>query len=380
MDPKILQAMSAIAQAMQGSHPNEAQQIQRWVQAGGNYALPASILMLALPIAPTIGVPAAAIMAGIKSVQGAPATDTGTRGIPMSVPGQRPPNTTSPNGPSDPTTGPGTIGYRGAVAGPSGIGADNPSPFDNNQPGGAPGVGNSVKAQVAAGPTGDLGSETAPSAAGLPNNPGATYNANNTPPTPAATGGGDVPGGFSANQANVLGEDSDYLLRFALKAAGFDPDVATPAEKIAAKYLAPMVEARRSAYGLMDPSGGNKQGLPQDIVNFAQEYSKPGANFYGNAAKYAQGILGGQGFQGGIAGIGDQEQRMAMYQALIPLLYGGSNPLIQQSTADQTKKLFNQYKDQDIQGGPNHIGIFEDFVKQQQNLSPILRSIFGGGR
>jgi hypothetical protein len=61
-------------------------------------------------------------------------------------------------------------------------------------------------------------------------------------------------------------------------------------------------------------------------------------------------------------------------------MYGGSNPLIQQSTADQTKKLFNQYKDQDIQGGPNHIGIFEDFVKQQQNLSPILRSIFGGGR
>jgi hypothetical protein len=38
-----------------------------------------------------------------------------------------------------PPTGPGTIGYRGAVQGPSSAGVIGPSVFDNNQPGGAPG-------------------------------------------------------------------------------------------------------------------------------------------------------------------------------------------------------------------------------------------------
>lgn len=377
MDPKILQAMGAIAQALAGNHPQEAQQIQQWVRAGGNYALPAAILGLALPLAPTVGVPATAILAALRGVQGGqPGGEEATRGIPMSVPGQRPPNTASPAGPATPQTGYGTLGYRGAIAGPSGIGAGMPSVFDNNQPGGAPGAGPvaggppTMRATQAPGPTGDYGSEITPQSVGL-----APAMAAQNAATPAAGGGGN-PGGIGNTENLALGEDDDYLLRFALKSAGFNPDVATPAEKIAAKYLAPMVQARRAAYGLNDPAGGNVGGLGQDIASFAKEFSTPGANFFGNASNYAKQILGGAGFAN-INGLKDPEQVMGAYASLLPLLYGGANPLVSQSAQDQTRKLFNMYKDADIHGADSGgAGIFQDWLARQKDLTPLIRSIF----
>jgi hypothetical protein len=79
-------------------------------------------------------------------------------------------------------------------------------------------------------------------------------------------------------------------------------------------------------------------GLPQDIASFAKEYTTPGASFYGNARNYAQGILGSQGFNSSLGGVGDQTDKFGMYQALVPLLYGGANPMIQQSVADQLEE------------------------------------------
>src|SRR5690242_10802046 len=107
MSPEVLRAMQAIAQSLMASRPNEARAIQQWVAAGGNYALPASVFTLAATTAPTVGIPASLIMAAVRNVQGgnAPATEVMQR----DQPGQA----------QAPATGPGTMGYRGAVAGPS---------------------------------------------------------------------------------------------------------------------------------------------------------------------------------------------------------------------------------------------------------------------
>jgi hypothetical protein len=81
-----------------------------------------------------------------------------------------------------PPTGPGTIGYRGAVQGPSSAGVIGPSVFDNNQPGGAPGPA----------PTGPI---AGPGAGPLPMSTPGTL-----PPNVGAAGGGPVP---SLNGAGV---------------------------------------------------------------------------------------------------------------------------------------------------------------------------------
>lgn len=378
MDPKILQALQVIAGSLMASHPTEAQTLMQWVRAGGQGALPASVLTLALPLAPTVGVPATAIMAAIRGTQ------AGARSEPAPTP-----------------TGPGTVGYRGAVAGPSGIGADNPSPFDNNQPGGAPGVGGVAGgppmqlATAAPGPTGNLGSETTPQSVGL--NPAASTGGvrdNNSPgypgnapsagaPTgpPQGSGSSTLPGGFSAATGKYLTEDDSALLRFAMQAAGFNPDVLTPATKIAMKALQGMVQARRAAFGAGTP-GQNVGGLPQDIASFAKEYTTPGVDFYGHARDYAQGLLGSQTFQDFAGNLKDTGDQFGMYQAIAPLLYGGANPMIQQSISDQLQRQQGLYSDQqrDNAGTPAGNMSILDFIRNQPNLNPALRSIFGPQR
>jgi hypothetical protein len=307
--------------------------------------------------------------------------------------------------------------------------ATMPSPFDNTQPGGAPGVGpvaGGPPMQFASsppGPTGDIGSETTPQSIGL--NPAAATGGprdNQTPdypgraPAPAAGGGapgprdnqtpdypgrapapsagapvgapqgsgsssGSLPGGFSAATGKYLTEDDSSLLRFAMQAAGFNPDVLTPATKIAMKALQGMVQARRAAFGAGTP-GQNVGGLPQDIASFAKEYTTPGADFYGHARDYAQGLMGGKDFQSFIGGLADPMDQYNMYKALTPLLYGGSNPMIQQSISDQLQRQQGLYSDQqrDNAGTPAGNMTILDFIRNQPNLNPALRSIFGPQR
>jgi hypothetical protein len=56
------------------------------------------------------------------------------------------------------------------------------------------------------------------------------------------------------NLATSLVANNDVLMRFAMQAAGFNPDIMTPASKIAAAKLGAMVQARRAAFGASDPS------------------------------------------------------------------------------------------------------------------------------
>lgn len=194
--------------------------------------------------------------------------------------------------------------------------------------------------------------------------------------SPGAANNDGNPGGYSTAFGDTLEGNDDVLLRFALKAAGFNPDIVTPASKIAAQKLGQLVQARRAAYGAAGDGSQNAGGLPQDIASFAKEYTTPGANFYGNARQYAQGIVGSQGLQDNLGGVSDQSDKFGMYQALIPLLYGGSNPLIQQSVADQFKNLYGNWEYDDAQD-PNKNADILQYIRSRPNLSPALASIFG---
>jgi hypothetical protein len=201
------------------------------------------------------------------------------------------------------------------------------------------------------------------------------------PPPPQGSGSSTLPGGFDAAQGDYLAGNDQELLRFAMRAAGFNPDVLTPATKIAMQALQGMVTARRAAFG-GGSAGMNTGGLPQDIASFAKEYTTPGADFYGHARDYAQSLLGGKDFQSFISGLGDPMDQFGMYKAIAPLLYGGSNPMIQKSISDQLQRQQGLYQDQqlDTAGTPAGQTTILDFIRNQPNLNPALRSIFGPQR
>jgi len=193
-----------------------------------------------------------------------------------------------------------------------------------------------------------------------------------------------LPGGFNSAQGNALSKDDDLLLSFALRAAGFDPNHVTRYSKLAAQALLPLLQSRRNAYGLSGGEGGalaNVGGLPQDIAQFAKDFTTKGMDFYGNAQRYAQQAMNGETFKNSIAGLADQEQVAAMYQSMMPLLYAGSNPLVQQAAGDTFRRQMENfnYRDAgfDLPGTPASNGVLMDWLGSQQNVDPITRRIFG---
>lgn len=385
MDPRLQQAIPGIIAALQRTQPQVAQEIQQWATSGGTSPLSGAAAAALVAMAPQVGVPAALVTAAIgHGVSSRLGTTPGMNvpGASSNVVGQ----VNSPvEGQAPDSYGQGRVGpVPGQGGGPPTLGTPNvpPRPGENVPAAATGGVrpNSPVEGNVP-----ELGAVAGPS--GTPLTPQAAQQAYVTSAadrgraTPGSTpGSAGNPGGFGNVTAGALAEDDDYLLRFAMQSAGFNPDIITPGSRIAAQKLAPMVSARRNVYGLLDPNGGNEGGLPQDIAQFAHDFTDKGTNFYQNATDYGKQILSGAGFAN-IGGVADQEKRMAMYQALIPLLFGGANPLVQQSAGDQTKKLFNLYKDADIRGGDQGKStIFEDFVKQYAGMNPLLKSIFGNIR
>lgn len=193
-------------------------------------------------------------------------------------------------------------------------------------------------------------------------------------------GGSGNPGNFTDAQGLQLAEDDDRLVRFALQAAGLNPDRMNSFTRIVGRALVPLLRARRAAFGIN--SDATVGGLPQDIASFAKEFTTPGVSAFGNARAYADSVMGSENFKSAIAGLSDQDQVAAMFQSLLPLRYAGSNPLIQQSAADTFQRTQNQYNDQlfNVSGQQAAMpggGIFVDWLNQQQNLDPITRRIFG---
>jgi hypothetical protein len=379
MDQTTLDALQRIATALAGSHPQEAAQLQAWVRTGGAGTLPPTVLGLVIATAPTVGIPAATLMAGLRQVASNASSQTlpklaGTVNSP--VEGNVPEN----------AGGPGTIGVAPAAT-TGGIQATGnplegvPAPAAGQQYANSPGAG-----AYATNPSGNSVPSLAEIAASNQRaaaNPTPTNGGALMPPT-SATGGGSAPvgggnpGGFTSQQGDFLVRDDPGLIRFAMQAAGFNPDIVTPASKIALQQLTALMQSRRAAYGLSNPDQ-NVGGLPQDIASFAKEYTTPGANFYGNARQYAQGILGGQNFQDFMGGVSDQTDKFSQYASLIPLLYGGSNPMIQQSVSDQLKNIYSKWN-LDSGMNPTAAGGKDDilgYIRNMPNLSPALRAIFG---
>ena len=359
----FMQALPALLQALRAQNPGAAQEVERWSREGGS--LPASALMALIAVAPAVGVPAAAIMAGVRSAQ--PGAQTGTD-----------------QGTRQPAFGQGPA--RGAVA----LGGSNPAQVPQRAPGPTPQNLNEVtpaSVGVVTPPTPSPGGATGPldpdnpfRAPGMPpavnpTRPSASPTTLVEAPPPTGAQVPNTPGG-SAFRGNMLAESDDQLARFAMMQAGFNPDIITRGSKVAMRNLIPIIEAYRAAFGAGAGQNSNVEGLPDFIAQAAKQYTSGTGGFYGNARKYAESVMGSPDFASFLSKVGDQDEQFGMMQALVPLLYGGSNPMVQQSVADQLKSLFGQFGDDEYNRGTNNT-LTEFLTRNRDKLSPALRNLFG---
>lgn len=342
MDPKLAAAMPEIIETLKrGGQMAAAAELERFVQSGGSMPISGSTVALAEPYARQRGVSLIPVQAqrapgGVKASQ---------PGGPMDPENPQP---GMPQPPTTPASAPGTT----AVPTPPRIpevprtpSIEGLQPRDNQGMGAVQGIGGSptppvpVKSDVSAG-------------VGAPNN-----------------------GGYGAFQGDYLAQDDAMLKRFAMQQAGFNPDIMSRGSKIAQGALNPIMAALRAAYGANDPTKST-QGLPDFIAQAAKGYTDKGNDFYGGLRNYAQGVLGGGQFGDFLGGISDQDEKFQMLQTLVPLLYGGANPMIQQSVGDQLGALFGRFHDDEFYGGKQNT--LADFLSRDQGkLSPALRQLFG---
>lgn len=317
MNPE-LQKLAGIALQMKDSNPQAAQEIQRFIAAVENGQNPP----------PLSGATVAVVSAAGGNVQAAAA-------------GAKPLATQSPAPPTS----------NGA---PSANSSGSQLPQGENPYGGGNATAQTAPAAA-----------TPPPAAAPP--PSAPYAA--SVPTAAS------PHGSAAQDTAMAGISNDTFVKNAMRAAGMNPNMMTEASSAAMKGLAPIFSAARAVYG--QEAGAQAGGLTDFINKLAQQSTQQGGNFFGDLQKYAQGVLGGSNFQGAVGGLSSAQAQNAAYQNLLPLLYAGSNGLIQQSAGDQAQKAYDDFNYQDSQqAAPGH-QLFTQWLSQQ-NLTPTQRSIFGG--
>lgn len=358
MDPFLEAAIpNIVAQLRRQGYEEEANALEAWARSGGSTQLAPTVLMLAEPYArqqgttltgkPQPGMPTeqGQRVPGVQAT--AASTDTGTLGIGRGPStGARamqtvvPPAGALPGGPAVP---------------PSVIPSQSGGPNDPDNP-------------FRQGPQMPATNPTRPSAS--------PTTLTDVPPSTGPGSGSK----YSPGAAGQLLDDNDILAQFAMRAAGFDPSVITSGSKSAANRLIPMISAYRNAFGANQGTEGNIEGLPDFLKGVAQQYTTPGASFYGNARKYAQDLLGGSGMGDFLGNVGEQNEQFQFLQSLAPLLMGGANPMVQQSIGDQLEDLFGDYR-YDENFGPNQEPgrdrTLRTFLKNRSDLSPAIRSLFG---
>lgn len=347
MDPKLAAAMPEIIETLKrGGQMAAAAELERFVQSGGSMPISGSTVALAEPYARQRGVSLMPVQAqrsgpGVKPAQPGGPNDPEN---PQQGAAQQPTVPASaPGSPSLPTgaTPPLPVQRTPSIA--------DLQPRDNQDMGSVSGIGG-----TGSGPGGAM---TTPPKAEMPGT------------------GAPNSGNFGAFQGDYLAQDDAMLKRFAMQQAGFNPDIMSRGTKIAQGALSPIMQALRAAYGANDPTKST-QGLPDFLAQAAKGYTDKGNDFYGGLRNYAQGVLGGDQFGGFLGGISDQDEKFQMLQTLVPLLYGGANPMIQQSVGDQLGALFGKFHDDEFYGGkPNTLA---DFLgRSQSTLSPALQQLFG---
>ena len=345
MDPKLAAAMPAIIDALRrGGQMAAAAELERFVQSGGSMQISGSTVALAEPIARQHGV---SVMPEVR--QRAPG-------------GVKPSQPTGPNDPENPA--PGAAQQPTVPASAPGTTAI-PTPPQVPQIPRTPSIADLQ-------PHDNQGAGQVPGIGGTGSGPGGAMT---TPPKTEVPTGAPNAGNFGAFQGDYLSRDDEMLKRFAMQQAGFNPDIMSRGTKIAQGALSPIMQALRAAYGANDPTKST-QGLPDFLAQAAKGYTDKGNDFYGGLRNYAQGVLGGGQFGDFLGGISDQDEKFQMLQTLVPLLYGGANPMIQQSVGDQLGALFGKFHDDEFYGGkPNTLA---DFLgRSQSTLSPALQQLFG---
>lgn len=190
-----------------------------------------------------------------------------------------------------------------------------------------------------------------------PQSNGANMSGNLTPPSqaPAAPG---VPGmGPSSAQGAYLldpNTDNTYRVLAIMKQLGYDPAHLGLMGQFVQQKLAPIIQGLAATYGYQNGGNGKNidpTGAMDFFTNLAKQFITPGQNFFGNVAGAAQNVLGNSAFMNNLNDQTNPQDQFKMLQALLPLEYGGANPLAQAAAQANAARAWLGYQLGSVAGG-----------------------------
>lgn len=195
-------------------------------------------------------------------------------------------------------------------------------------------------------------------------------------------------GGHTTDQGAALLDPSggDLRLSVILRQMGFDPTRPGIATRRIAQEVGPYLDAAAQFAGL-GPGGDGTFDPTQAgsmLRGVAQSFLTPGQNAYASARQFAQGVLANPNFQSAMSDNQDNVTQ-AMLQNLLPLLYGGANPVVQAAEKARLGRLIDQYNlagsGFDTSGNPADLfkGNFSDYTQNTDRGRALYNLIYGGG-
>lgn len=195
-------------------------------------------------------------------------------------------------------------------------------------------------------------------------------------------------GGLTTDQGAALLDPSggDLRLSVILRQLGFDPTRPGIATRRIAQEVGPYLDAAAQFAGL-GPGGDGTFDPTQAgsmLRGVAQSFLTPGQNAYASARQFAQGVLANPNFQSAMSDNQDNVTQ-AMLQNLLPLLYGGANPVVQAAEKARLGRLIDQYNlagsGFDTSGNPADLfkGNFSDYTQNTDRGRALYNLIYGGG-
>lgn len=181
-------------------------------------------------------------------------------------------------------------------------------------------------------------------------------------------------GGLTAAQKQALVDDPDRAYKYMMQRMGYNTDAPGMLGKYLKQRFQPLLEARMAASNVSDSANYADQ-IDQTIGGFGSGlFDKAnGGNFFSNLRQTGRDAA--QNAQPFLNNLQDQSQAIQYLNQLGVLNYAGSNPLVQQSAADEMARARSGYEDFSFNNelAGKNIDPYTEWLQQQERF----RYLFG---
>ena len=172
-----------------------------------------------------------------------------------------------------------------------------------------------------------------------------------------------------AFQRDYLASDPEMAYEYMTRQLGMNPDITTRFSRFMEQRFSPLLQSSLAASSIGD-NANYKDVVDQLIANFGQAASTPGGTFFGDLRRQADQALQSEEGMGFLSGIADQDAVQQYLNQLAVARYAGSNPMVQQSIADQLEAAQRGFNWEDFQSS-GQVGKYLDWLRKSR-YAPYL--------